>query len=404
MRVLQVVRQLGAIGGIQTYVAGLTRHLAADNHQCIVLVDDEAECEAASTLERVPALANHISGRAESDALISAILRHRPDVLLVHANADAGLLRAAVESGVPTAAFVHTFACSTAKVFRRRDTVCSHPIGTRCLWDWYAGPCGSSPNPLTLVRTHRQGRSYVAGLRTLNAVFVATNFMKEYVAGEGVDPNKITVEPWTPGLSSDVVGDQGGDATTPEVRRTSGNLAFVGRLTYDKGIHHLIAAMGMLSPEFTLRVVGDGWYRSSLVSQVDALGLADRIQFVGPKSGRDLSAEYARASVVVVPSVLPEPWGLVVGEASASGATVVVSDVGGLPEWQKWSPNVLTCPPGQPARLADAIRSATGMNLRSDSRRVHANLTLPDAPRHLIRALRDLAVQPSTQASIGGAM
>lgn len=403
MRILQIVRHLDVVGGIQTYVAGLTAHLADLGHESVILSGDGGRCEGASTTGCVPTLTGELNRREDAQSLVKTIRQHQPDVILVHTAPGATILQAAKATGLPTTAFVHTFACSVGKVFRRSDTICTHPINPRCYVDWYVGPCGSSPSPITLFKSHRQGLAYVDALRSVDGVFVATNYMKQYITGEGVDPSKIVVEPWAPGLGpAQVTPDQlrldyAGDHRKP------GNIAFVGRLTYDKGVHHLISAMRFLGPQFRLRIVGDGWYRKTLVDQVTAFGLTDRIEFAGEKSGMALISEFERANVVVVPSVIPEPWGLVVGEACAAGAAVVVSNAGGLPEWQQWSDRVMTCHSGKPEHLADAIRTSNSANAGRKSEAARTDPKLPNLPERLVGRLQVLAFPPSPEVVPGGA-
>ena len=91
-------------------------------------------------------------------------------------------------------------------------------------------------------------------------------------------------------------------------------------------------------PEARLLIVGphsywdaqpSGYYRTL----ADRCAANPRIEMPGPTTqDEELSALYRRATVSVVPSVFPEGFPLTSIEAQASGAPVVVSNVGGLPE------------------------------------------------------------------------
>jgi glycosyltransferase involved in cell wall biosynthesis len=63
------------------------------------------------------------------------------------------------------------------------------------------------------------------------------------------------------------------------------------------------------------------------------LGISERVSFAGWLNGRALDTEFERASVVVVPSRWPEPFGIVGIEAMAHRRPVVAFRVGGIPEW-----------------------------------------------------------------------
>jgi glycosyltransferase involved in cell wall biosynthesis len=63
----------------------------------------------------------------------------------------------------------------------------------------------------------------------------------------------------------------------------------------------------------------------------------------------------ARASVVVVPSIFPEPFGLVAAEAMSVGTPVVASAVGGLPEVLGHGDAGVLVPPDDPVSLRSAV-------------------------------------------------
>lgn len=76
-----------------------------------------------------------------------------------------------------------------------------------------------------------------------------------------------------------------------------------------------------------LELAGEGPQRARLEELARPLG--DRVRFLGHVS--DMAAAFARADVVVLPS-LDEAAGSVLIEAMASGVPVVASAVGGIPE------------------------------------------------------------------------
>ena len=109
----------------------------------------------------------------------------------------------------------------------------------------------------------------------------------------------------------------------------------VGRFVEKKGFATLLTAIARIERDVRLRLVGDGPLRAELVAQVRRLGL-DRTVTVEPRRAHDaLPGCYARADLVVVPSVVDaggDRDGLpnVVLEAMASGRPVIASDVGAI--------------------------------------------------------------------------
>jgi glycosyltransferase involved in cell wall biosynthesis len=132
-------------------------------------------------------------------------------------------------------------------------------------------------------------------------------------------------------------------------------VGYVGRLTRQKGVDVLVAALAGEDP-WELLVAGDGPERPRL--EALASTHAVRATFLGPVPHDQLPALYQRLDVVVVPSrpahVL-EQFGRVVVEGMASGVPVVASALGALPE-VVGDAGVLV-PPDDVEALAGALRS-----------------------------------------------
>jgi glycosyltransferase involved in cell wall biosynthesis len=92
--------------------------------------------------------------------------------------------------------------------------------------------------------------------------------------------------------------------------------------------------------------------RDAVLRQREALGLAAAVRVTGFVP--DIAAVMGACSVVVCPSVR-EPFGLVVVEAMAAGAAVVVSDSGGPAEIVEDGSSGLHFRTGDPASLAQAV-------------------------------------------------
>ena len=112
---------------------------------------------------------------------------------------------------------------------------------------------------------------------------------------------------------------------------------------------HLVVAGGP--------VTGKDDYFTALATR--ARGIAD-VHWLGPRD--DIPDLFADADLVVVPSTEPEPYGLVAVEALASGAPLLASDAGGLPEIVASAhPSAGTLiPPGDVDALASAIVAKIG--------------------------------------------
>ncbi len=105
-------------------------------------------------------------------------------------------------------------------------------------------------------------------------------------------------------------------------------LLFVGRLVLRKGVDVLLAALARATGRDRCRLllVGDGDQRLALTAQAVALGLTDRVQFLGER--REVDDCYAAADMFVFPSRLEGlPNALL--EAMACGLPAIATTIGG---------------------------------------------------------------------------
>ena len=136
-------------------------------------------------------------------------------------------------------------------------------------------------------------------------------------------------------------------------------IAFQGRLVSTKGARILLDAAKILCEqgrEFELLVIGDGPERANLGALAGQPPLFGRVRFAGRLAPVELEAELARASVVVVPSLGGEVFGLVVAENMQRGIPVIASDLGAFVEVMGGAGSTFTG--GNPSDLANKL-SAT---------------------------------------------
>jgi glycosyltransferase involved in cell wall biosynthesis len=182
----------------------------------------------------------------------------------------------------------------------------------------------------------------------------------------------------------------GGIPTQTDIVARHG-VVFVGRLTPQKGVHVLLAALAMLKHRglaLPLTVVGDGPLRPDLKAQALALGVT--ATFVGFVAPEEVPKYLVDKRLLVLPS-LEEGLGLVVAEALTHAVPVVATRSGGIPDLLTEPDAGILTPPGAVGPLADAIRTvATDDRFLRGARRAGRMLQERLSPERLAERFEQL--------------
>jgi glycosyltransferase involved in cell wall biosynthesis len=146
-----------------------------------------------------------------------------------------------------------------------------------------------------------------------------------------VIPNGIDLKRYRPTYDQGVLGAYGIDPDTPFV-------LFVGRITRQKGIVHLLDAVPSMPPQVQVVLCAGSPDTPSIAQEVEtrvrelqSLSRGPIVWISKTVPVEELIVLYSHASVFVCPSIY-EPFGIINLEAMACETPVVASAVGGIPE------------------------------------------------------------------------
>jgi glycosyltransferase involved in cell wall biosynthesis len=105
----------------------------------------------------------------------------------------------------------------------------------------------------------------------------------------------------------------------------------LGSISKQKGIDDLLEAIAKWNPsadKYEFRIGGDGPQRVAYQTKAQALGIADRVQWLGPVSRAQVPALFNDCHIFVMPSH-HESFSVVCAEAIASGKPLIATRCGG---------------------------------------------------------------------------
>jgi glycosyltransferase involved in cell wall biosynthesis len=143
----------------------------------------------------------------------------------------------------------------------------------------------------------------------------------------------------------------------PQQHKTNGNrILFVGQLRRYKGLPFLIQAVKQLreqGKDLTLDIVGGGPDKQRIETLIARAGLQSSIFLHGELSDEELSLVYDKSTVLVLPSVQAESFGIVLLEAASHGLPVIATDLPGVREVVEFLGGTIV-----PTKNSDALAKA----------------------------------------------
>lgn len=382
MRILIATWHRNLVGGTEKYLQALLPGLLQRGHE--VSLCYEQPCDETQETIDAPDMRLHTWSLAGQDVqtILDSLSRWTPDIVYLH-GLESAELEGALIAKYATALFAHNYygTCGTGTKCHAFPRVqpCARRLGPMCLVLHYPRRCGGL-NPWETWRLYRRQTQRHSLLSRVDALLVASTHMQREFLNHGVNSAKLHVVPH-PTTDADPM---------PRLPKAlDGRLLLIGRLTELKGGHYLVQAIpkaaARLGRPLKLTIAGDGPSRVKLEHLAQQYGVD--VEFTGwVSTGRKLDL-MRRSDLLVVPSLWPEPFGLVGVEAGSLGLPAVAYDAGGIRDWLVPGESGELAPgdPPTPDGLADAIVRAlrTGehyASLANGARKIAGQFTLE---RHL---------------------
>lgn len=338
--VLLVTARWTRDGGVATHVMASASALARAGVEVHVLAArDEVR-------EPVPGVVVHPAPELFRPDLaperrVGAVLSLSPSVIHTHQFDDPDVT-ALLQRRAPLVASAHGFsACTSGVHYFRPGQECQREHGPGCVPNLLLRGCAHTRDPRWLPRGYRRAGGARASLLRADLAISYSSVIDRHMAINGVR-RRVSVPLFS---------------TVPTVRGSGHEhrrrVVFAGRVVRPKGVAVLLRAAAAVEGEFL--ICGDGSDLPAMRRLAARLNVQERVAFAGWLAPEQLARELAEASVVAIPSLWPEPFGLVGIEAQAAGRPVIASATGGVGDWLEDGRTGVCVPPGNVRALAAAL-------------------------------------------------
>jgi glycosyltransferase involved in cell wall biosynthesis len=337
VRIAIATRYRQRVGGVESYLETLLPALDRRGHALLLLSEDAGTTRPIALPDRAAFETLSAGGLGRAAGALAA---WRPDVIFLQGLSEARY-EAALVAIAPTVLFLHSYhgtCISGTKTHAFPGTSpCERVLGPGCLAQYFPRRCGGL-SPVSMWKRYAAETAHKANFGRYRQVVVLSDHMKREAVRHGNAADAVTV------LAPPIDGPE--DAVLPETKRArlAGRereplrLLFIGRHETEKGGQILIDALPAVAARASAGIdvvfAGDGgrrqeWEALARRHVTDRL----RVRFIGQIDPSDRDRWFDWTDLVVVPSLWPEPFGLVGPEAAVRGVPAVAFDNGGTRQW-----------------------------------------------------------------------
>ena len=352
MKIVVAQDALHAEGGVESYLAAVIPALRARGHSIGLLYVQRRGAPRIGGIDG-PYVA---IDAADIEAGFSALRAWGADVCFSNNMASLPIETRALGEW-PVVKFMHGYSGTCISSLKTHTfpapVACGRTFGPACALLYAPRHCGEL-TPAALVGGYRWARAQQRLFPRYATVVVASEHMANEYARHGVPRARVAMLPLFPSATARDLPD-----------RSDASVLFLGRMTQLKGGDILIRAVShaatITKQPVRLVMAGDGpqraaWERLAAREGVDA-------SFPGWLDDTHRAAALSKAAVLGVPSVWPEPFGLVGLEAAAMGVPAVAFATGGMRQWLRHGVSGLLVSPssgyqGMAAALAEILQNA----------------------------------------------
>lgn len=371
MKLLFIHDRIGAQAGAESNLFHTAVEMGRRGHQ-VALAHGPGTGIAEDSWKDVFGDGYRLNPETAGSDLQEALTLCAPDAVYLHNPPGEDVVEVLAEADAPVVRMVHDHNLFCLRgcrypVWSRRP--CRRPLGLFCVF--LCGGLiarGKDGSRGLQWSNYRRKQKELQQHKRFCRLVVASSYMRDELMLNGFTASRIEIHPPVPPDPTSRIEPSFG---------VSNRLVYAGQIVRGKGVDVLLRALAQVREPFTCTILGDGHHRSYCEALSRRLGLSDRVQFRGYVPQSELTGIYEEATMAVVSSVWPEPFGATGLEAMRCGLPVVAFDAGGIGDWLQDGVNGFLVPwmdCAQYARRIDTLLAdkALARKLGGQGRRIAA--------------------------------
>ena len=321
MKVVHTVENFPSNGGIDNYLNLLLPELVKYRVEIEILSKGE---NSSKTVNGITVIT-----RNNDIDIISYLNKKKPDIIHIHEWPSLSTLRKKYFRNFNPKLITHhhgySFICpGTELFFRKQKTSCSTEFGLSCIFRAYINHCQLSRKIKSIIDAYCRVMKNKNLLNEIDLSIADSTFVLDKLINFGLSNSKTTYLNYFTDIKIDKISE-------PYI----GQLLYIGRFIENKGIEILFDAVAILpdSCKWSIKLMGEGYYKKYLIDYAKSLNIYDKIEFIPWQRNKNKINVIKESDILIVPSIWDEAFGIVGIEAMACAKPVVAFNVGGISDW-----------------------------------------------------------------------
>jgi glycosyltransferase involved in cell wall biosynthesis len=347
MKILHVNEHSLIKGGAEAYLFDTIKHLEKRGHTCYLAhAKDEPNIDISSIILPSIGQASATNLEKEIKSLKGFVEKNNPDIIHIHSIWNIEFIKECLNLK-PCLMTSHDYRwlCPDSKFYwKYPQCSCDRTPGWACAASSLKNKC-LTLRPNLMVRHIQRINKFKQLSPKIRAIITASQYVANRYKKASYPVSKTHVIPYYCSFAP---------LKRPRPLPKQKCISIIGRTADYKGIDYFLSALGNLPNDVSGCVMGDFGAKKEkdILQKAISANCDKRIKLESWSDRNGVSRLLNKTSILIFPSIWPEPFGIIGLEAMSFGVPVIGSEIGGIPDWLKNGITGYLCKPKSAEEIA----------------------------------------------------